>query len=349
MSSDASSSSSAATPIWGAVELGGTTIKIALASGSPTNVITQRSFPTGSDPSAALRTAEKFFDDLPADQQPTALGIGSFGPVDLNRASPTYGFITSTPKPGWQDFDVLSHFSKWVARGVPVGFSTDVNTAAYGEMRYGEHGADVTSAVYITVGTGIGAGIVVEGGSLISGILHPEAGHIPIRRHKSDPESVFKGLCPFHGGDCLEGLGTANAIAARLGISIHDLKSLDDAHPIWEIESYYLAQLCVNLACIVSPHVIILGGGVLKRQSLFPRIRAHFRSMLNGYLRVEKMISKTEEYIKPSRFDAEGSNTSAGCVGTLAFAQKTWEDAQEEKKKQSATAATSTEVKGSKL
>lgn len=243
----------------------------------------------------------------------------------------SYGFITSTPKLAWQDFDVVSYFKH---TGVPVGFNTDVNTAAYGELVYGEHGPDVKSAVYVTVGTGIGAGVVAEG-HMVQGILHPEAGHIMVRRHAADSAEKFKGVCPFH-GDCLEGLATANAIAARLGVTIHDLKGLPEDHPVWDIEAYYLAQLCVNMAMIVSPHVIILGGGVLKRQSLFPRIRAHFVQMVNGYLRVPKML--TDAYIVPSRFDAQGSKTSAGCVGTLAYAEYVYQQQQESAKKQAGSA-----------
>ena len=222
---------------------------------------------------------------------------------------------------------MLSHFRHFP--GVPVGFSTDVNTAAYGEMRYGLHGADVSSACYVTVGTGIGAGVVVRG-EVLTGILHPECGHIMVRRMQGDQ---FKGLCPFH-ADCLEGLATANAVAARLGIPIEQLAALPDDHPCWDTEAFYLAQLCANLALIVSPHVIILGGGVLHRRSLFPRIRAHFVKLLNGYLRVPKMTDTPDRYIVPSRFDAPGSNTSAGAVGTLAYAQCVWE--QEQQKKQEA-------------
>lgn len=238
---------------------------------------------------------------------------------------------------------MLSYFRHHMegVRGIPVGFNTDVNTAAFGEMVYGRHGADVTGVVYVTVGTGIGAGVVAEG-RMVQGILHPEAGHIVVRRHPDDPPSQFAGLCPFH-GDCLEGLATANAVAARLGVSIHDLKGLPDDHPVWVLEAYYLAQLCVNLAMIVSPHVIVLGGGVLKRRSLFPRIRAHFQRLVNGYLRVPKMT--TDAYIVPSRFEAPESKTSAGCVGTLAYAKYVYDQEQEQKAQQQKNASTSANAK----
>lgn len=237
----------------------------------------------------------------------------------------SYGFITSTPKPGWQDFDVVSHF-KYL--NVPLGFNTDVNTAAYGEVVYGEHGP-VKSAAYVTVGTGIGAGVVAES-RMVRGLLHPEAGHIRVIRH---PKDTFKGMCPYH-TDCLEGLASANACAARCGIEIQQLASLPDDHVAWEIESYYLAQLCLSLSLIVSPEVIVLGGGVLSRVSMFPRIRADFAKLMNNYLRAPKLA--TDKYIVPSRFEGPSSNTSAGCVGTLAYAKYMFEH--EERKKAAAAA-----------
>jgi fructokinase len=242
-----------------------------------------------------------------------------------------YGHITTTPKAGWADADVLSPFR---CLGVPLGFSTDVNTAAFGEITLGQHGADVTSAVYVTIGTGIGCGVVVDG-RVLTGLLHPEGGHIPVRRHPLDPASKFKGLCPFH-ADCLEGVATANAIAARLGIPITQLASLPDSHPVWEIQAYYLAQLCATISLMLSPHVIILGGGVMKRRVLYNLTRTATLKLLNGYLRSERIVATPERYIVGSRFDAEGSNTSAGAVGTLAFAKYTWEKQQQKQQQQQA-------------
>jgi len=317
---------------WGAVELGGTTIKVALARGCPTNVVEQRSFPTGQDPKVAMQVAVDFFKANPV----TALAVGSFGPVDLNENSKTYGYITSTPKAGWADTDVLSPFR---CLSVPLGFSTDVNTAAFGEISLGQHGDDVTSAVYVTVGTGIGCGVVVNG-QVLTGLLHPEGGHIPVRRHPNDPADKFAGVCPYH-GDCLEGLATANAIAARLGIDITELSALPDSHQVWEIEAHYLAQLCTSLTLLLSPHVIILGGGVLHRRSLFPLVRAATLKQLNGYIRAERILAHTDKYIVQSRFDKEGSNTSAGAVGTLAYAKHIWEQQQKQQAPAAAGAAAS--------
>jgi fructokinase len=209
---------------------------------------------------------------------------------------------------------------------VPLGFATDVSTAAYGEFVYGRHGPDVRHCAYVTVGTGIGAGLVLDG-RVHTGLLHPEAGHMPARRHPRDVERSFLGICPFHTGAenaCLEGLASANACAARLGLQVEALADLPDEHEVWEIEAFYLAQLCVNLTLTVSPQVIVLGGGVLKRgDALLTSVRRHFLQQLNGYLVVPRLDEST--YITRSRFDAEGSGTSAGCVGTLAYAKCTLE------------------------
>ena len=259
-----------------------------------------------------LQTAVEYFQKL--ERPLTALGIGSFGPIDLNTASSTYGYITSTPKAGWRDCDVVTPFK---SLNVPISFNTDVNTAALGEFLHGHHGTDVHTLVYVTVGTGIGAGVVTNGHILDGVLLHPEAGHILVRRHKADE---FEGVCPFH-GDCLEGLTTANSVAKRLGIDIHDLKNVSDDDGVWDQAAYYLAQLCVNMTLILSPHVIVLGGGSLQRRSLFPRIREHFTKLMNGYIRHEKVLTALDRYIVPSRFDAADSKTSPGCVGTLTHAQ----------------------------
>lgn len=185
------------------------------------------------------------------------------------------------------------------------------------------------AAVYITVGTGIGAGVALHG-RVLTGLLHPEAGHIAARRHPSDPASEFAGLCPFH-GDCVEGLATANAIAARLRIPVAALAALPDDHPCWSLAAFYLAQLCAAVTLILSPSVIVMGGGVIRRRTMLPLIRAALVEQLNGYLRVKRITDTPEKYLVSSRFDAEGSNTSAGAVGTLAFARHAWEVEQKRK------------------
>jgi len=239
------------------------------------------------------------------------LGIACFGPVDLHTRSNTYGYITSTPKPGWQNVDVVGRFK---ALGVPIAFQTDVNAAAMGEMAYGKHG-DITSCVYVTVGTGIGGGVVVDG-KAVTGILHPEAGHFKVPRHVNDN---FEGTCPFH-KDCVEGLSNTIAIGKRVGMDKTELASIPDSSPVWDFVAYYLAHLCVTMACVVSPHVIVLGGGVLQRSLLFPKIRKYFVAELNGYLRVPKMTEGVDKYIVPSIFNAPGAQTTAGAVGALHLA-----------------------------
>lgn len=307
----------------GGLELGGTTIRVCLAQDHVTNVIYQQSFPT-TKPAETLQLALDFFKQ----HKIVSLGIGSFGPIDINPASKHYGCITSTPKLAWQEFDVVSFFK---SLNVPIAFNTDVNAAALGEMKWGGHQSrfnhEVKNVVYVTVGTGIGAGVVVDSRA-VSGLLHPEAGHFRVPRH---PDDKYEGNCPFH-KDCLEGLGNAAAVAARCGVPPSQLHTIKDDHPVWDIEAYYLANLCLTMACIVSPHVIVLGGGVLKRSCLFPKTRKALVELNNSYLRADELISKVDDYVVPSRFDAADSKTSAGCVGVLELARRIYEEMSEEKK-----------------
>jgi fructokinase len=176
-------------------------------------------------------------------------------------------------------------------------------------------------------GTGIGAGVVADNRA-ISGALHPEAGHFYVPRH---PDDKYVGNCPFH-KDCVEGLANAAAVAARCGVSPSQLHTIPDSHPVWDIEAFYLAQICVALSCIVSPQVIVLGGGVLKRLCLYPKTREQYLKLVNGYLRVDRMSEKNiHTFIVGSRFDKSGSKTSAGCIGVLECARR----AAEEKKEKS--------------
>jgi len=192
-----------------------------------------------------------------------------------------------------------------------------VNAAAMGEIAYGKHG-NVNSCFYVTVGTGVGGGVVVDG-KPVTGILHPEAGHFKVPKH---PEDKFEGNCPFH-KNCIEGLTNTLAIAARFGMDKTDLASIPDSSPVWDYVAFYLAQLCVVAACVVSPHVIVLGGGVMQRALLFAKIRKYFVNELNGYLLVPKMIERVDQYIVPSIFNAPGGQTTAGAVGALHLAHLT--------------------------
>ena len=233
------------------------------------------------------------------------MGIASFGPIDVNPASPRFGHITSTPKSGWQNVDLVGPVRR--AFSLPVAFDTDVNAAALGERRWGA-AQGLETFVYLTVGTGIGGGGMAEG-RLMHGVLHPEMGHMRIPHDRqADP---FSGACPFH-GDCWEGLAAGPAIEARWGGKGQGLP-LD--HPAWQLEAQYLALGVTNLICTVSPQRIILGGGVMRQSALFPLIRRKTLELLNAYVRVPEIIERIDEYIVPAQL---GEN--AGVLGAIALA-----------------------------
>ena len=218
-----------------------------------------------------------------------ALGIGSFGPLELNPAAPNYGYITSTPKLAWKDYPLLSALLD--GRSIPAAIDTDVNAAVLAEAALGV-AKGLSDVVYITVGTGVGGG-VLSGGNLVHGLLHPEVGHMLLRPHRDDPNP--RGVCPYHDG-CLEGLAAGPAIGARVG---GDAKDLPDDHPTFVLEAEYLAQMCVNLILTVSPQRIILGGGVMQRESLFGMVRARVLALLNGYVQSPAILTHIDQMIVP--------------------------------------------------
>lgn len=283
----------------GALEAGGT--KMVFGIGNEKGEILDRSSCPTTTPTETLQTVINYFKDQSVD----ALGVGSFGPVELNEESPEYGAITMTPKPHWSKFPIYKQLSQSLK--VPVGFDTDVNAAALGEAEWGA-AAGLDSCVYTTIGTGIGSGVVVEG-QLLHGMLHPETGHIPVRRHSKD---VFQGGCPFH-HDCLEGMASGPAIEKRWGQKGLELADRSD---VWELEAYYLAQAVVNFIYILSPKKIILGGGVMKQKQLFPIIRQNVKSMLNGYVQREQILTEIDSYIVPP-----GLGDNAGFCGALVLAR----------------------------
>lgn len=236
-----------------------------------------------------------------------ALGIGSFGPIDVRPESPRFGAITTTPKAGWQNTDLVGPLER--ALQLPVAFDTDVNAAALGEHTWGAaQGLD--TFVYITVGTGIGGGGMIEG-RLMHGLLHPEMGHMRIvHDRQADP---FSGVCPFH-GDCLEGLASGPAIEARWRSKGQDLPP---DHPAWNLEAQYLAQGATNLICTLSPQRIIMGGGVMRQSILFPEIRRRTLELLNGYIQREEILERMDQYVVPPRL-----GESAGILGAMALAMK---------------------------
>lgn len=232
-----------------------------------------------------------------------ALGIGSFGPVNPVRGTECYGYITSTPKLAWQNYNIVGVFEREL--GCPVGFDTDVNASMLGEVIFGA-AKGLDSSIYITVGTGIGAGIYVNG-ALLHGMMHPEAGHMLVSRHPSDD---YPGRCPFH-GNCLEGMASGSAIEERWGAKAYELT---DRREVWELEAYYLAQACVNYTLILSPRRILLGGGVMHQEQLFPLIREEYGRMMGGYVRT-KELEKPEQYIIPYSL-----NDNQGVMGCLQLA-----------------------------
>lgn len=234
------------------------------------------------------------------DKEIEALGIASFGPVDIHKNSDTYGYILDTPKEAWQHFNLLGTIRE--ALQVPVELETDMNGACLGELTFGcAKGLD--SVVYVSIGTGIGAGIAVNG-QLLHGMIHPEAGHMLLRRH---PRDGYEGRCPFH-ATCFEGLASGPAIEERWG---RPAEELHNNATVWEMESHYIAQAMVNLILIMSPRVIILGGGVMKNEALFPMIRKRVKKILNGYLNTDEM-EDLDKYIVPASL--KGNQGVMGCI-----------------------------------
>lgn len=226
-----------------------------------------------------------------------ALGVGSFGPLDLDENSPTYGNITSTPKLAWKDYPLLKNLLD--GRDIPAGIDTDVNAAIIAEAELGA-AQGCENAVYVTVGTGIGGGVYVNG-KTAHGLLHPEVGHMLLRPRADDP--IPHGVCPYHDG-CLEGLAAGPAIGARIG---GDAKNLPDDHPVFELEAHYLAQMCVNLIVTVSPQKIVLGGGVMQRENILPMVRKETARLLNGYVQSPMITENIDEYIvAPRLFPVSG-------------------------------------------
>jgi len=279
----------------GGIEAGGT--KFVLAVGTqPDQISARRTIPTG-DPAATLAEAAAWFKTQGAI---TALGIGSFGPVKLDRESPRWGFITNTPKPGWADCDIAGFFAGRL--GLPVGFDTDVNAAALAE--YAAAGGQGGSLAYLTIGTGIGGGLVL-GGQPVHGIAHPEMGHIYPRRHADDRD--FAGICPHH-GDCLEGLASGPAIAARWGKSLSQLPA---DHPGHAIIADYIAQACHMLFASIAVGEVVIGGGVANTPGLIERVAERARELDAGYL----PGGPRHRIISPRR------GADAGIIGALMLAQ----------------------------
>jgi len=284
----------------GGIEGGGT--KFVCGIGTPDgNIIDRVSFPT-TQPEETLEQVFGYF----ADKQIDALGIGSFGPIDPNPSSPTYGYVTSTPKPGWSNCNVLGALKERFQ--VPIGFDLDVNVAALGEATLGA-ARELSGCLYMTVGTGVGAGLVANG-RIVNGLTHPEMGHILVRRH---PDDDFAGNCPFH-GDCLEGLAAGPALERRWGVKGAELPA---DHKAWELEAEYLSQAFMTIILTMMPPKIILGGGVSKQTHLFPIIRRRVLELLNGYVVLPQILEDIDSYIVPP-----GLGDNAGLTGSILLAKQ---------------------------
>lgn len=290
--------------MFGAIEAGGT--KFVLGVGTGPDDLQTLQVPTTS-PQASLAAVIAFFREHR--QNLRAIGIGSFGPVDLRPQSPTFGYITSTPKPGWQNFDIAGIIRREF--NLPVGFDTDVDAAALGEERWGA-ARGLSDFVYLTVGTGIGGGAMV-GGRILHGLMHPEMGHLRLPHDwATDP---YPGGCPFH-GDCLEGLASGPAIHARWGISASELSP---DHPGMRLEARYLALGVANIVMTLSPQRVLIGGGVMQQSKLFDLVRQEFAGLLNGYIRMPELLEGLDHFIVPPAL-----GNRAGVLGALVLAEQAY-------------------------
>jgi fructokinase len=293
-------------PIYAGVELGGTKCICVLAR-SPEDVIDKRLVDT-TEPEATVGAIEAILADWHAEESIRSLGIASFGPIDLNRASPTWGFITTTTKQRWSGTDVARRLQQRL--GVPTEFDTDVNGAALAELRWGA-GQSLTDLAYVTVGTGVGVGLIANGAP-VHGYGHPELGHMRVARRPGDD---WPGACSFHGA-CVEGIASGGAIRARLNGKSFDDVADDD--PIWEPVAWALAQLCHVLVVSTAPQAILMGGGVMERQPhLLARVPQLLRESLSDYLPVPP-----GDYVR-----APGLGSMAGPLGAIALAMNAAGDA----------------------
>jgi fructokinase len=292
--------------LFGGIEAGGTKFVCVVGSG-PEDILATERFPTTTPEVTLPRVIDFFRQQLAEHGALAAIGIGSFGPVDVNPSSPTYGYITSTPKAGWANTNFLEQLQQ--AFYLPMGFDTDVNTAALGEWRWGA-AQRLDTFLYLTIGTGIGGGGMVNG-RLMHGLVHPEMGHMLLRR---DPQAdPFAGACPYH-GDCFEGLAAGPSLEKRWGQRAEKLAA---GHPAWDLEAHYLALGLVNLIVTVSPQRIVLGGGVMEQPQLLPKVRTRVQALLNGYVQAPQITQNIDEYIVAPQLGGR-----AGVLGAIALARQ---------------------------
>jgi fructokinase len=291
---------------YGGIEAGGTKFVCVIAN-NPEDILEESRFST-TNPQETIEKTILFFEQAIQKHKIklNTLGIGCFGPIDLDTDSPTYGYITTTPKPGWRDINLLQPIKD--ALNIPIAFDTDVNGAAIGEGKWGA-AQNLDDFLYFTIGTGIGGGAIINNKPL-HGLIHPEMGHIRLNQDIS--KDAYTGKCPFH-HNCFEGLASGPAIKGRWGSSA---ENLDDHHPAWILEADYIAQAMSTYICSFSPKKIILGGGVMQKKQLFPMIHKQTQQYLNGYVQSEMIFARMDEYIVPP-----GLGNQSGMLGAIALAQ----------------------------
>jgi fructokinase len=288
--------------VFGGIEAGGTKFVCMIASG-PNDIRLVERFPT-TNPADTLDRALAFFKKGFSIQPLSAIGVACFGPIDLNPASPTFGYITTTPKPGWENTNIVGILR--AALNIPVLMDTDVNAAALSEHMWGS--ANIYDPlIYLTVGTGIGGGAIVNG-KPIHGLVHPEIGHLRIPHNwEADP---FSGICPYH-GDCFEGLASGPAIQKRWGRAA---ESLPEDHPAWDLEAHYIALALMNIIVSFSPLRIIVGGGVMQHTSLFLGVRRKVSELINAYIQSPTILKNIDNYIIPPVL-----GNQSGVLGAIAL------------------------------
>ena len=292
--------------LFGGIEAGGTKF-ICMVGSSPDRVVSDARIQT-TQPKETIQKDVDFFAPYNQNGRLAAVGIASFGPVDLNPDSETYGYITTTPKSGWAHVDLLGEIRRGL--NIPVTFDTDVNAAAIGEQYWSPVNRSLDPFLYMTVGTGIGVGVIINGAPL-HGLVHAEAGHFALPHDRErDP---FTGVCPYH-GDCLEGLASGLSMNKRWGQAP---ELLPDDHPGWDLEAEYIALALVNLIYAYSPQRIVLGGGVSQHPGLHQLTRSKVQQLINGYVHSPMILDSINEYILPPTL-----GTRSGVLGAIAMAIK---------------------------
>lgn len=300
-------------PLIIAIEGGGTKFVCGIGTG-PDHILDTARIPT-TTPAETLESISHWISKMKVAHGPVAaIGIGTFGPVNLDRNSDSYGFITTTPKPYWQQTDVVGFFKKRFK--VPVGFDTDVNAAVLAEYLWGA-GQGMDPLVYITVGTGVGGGVLVNG-QLLHGIQHPEIGHLIVPPPHNSAAIQREGQCPYH-KSCVEGYVAGPSIARRWGVKAD---ALPPDHPAWEEVADVMGYALMNLTLTLAPRRIILGGGVMQQPHLIPLIQGRLKQHMNGYLAVPQLGHDIDQFVV-----TPGLGTRSGLSGSLALGRMALDEA----------------------